>query len=180
MSDSSGHAEARLDSLLATFAAQLGRDAEGYGNHVRRVFGLVRAQGPHLSADELQQVAVAAVFHDLGIWTDDTFDYLAPSRARADTYLHDEGRTDWIPVVNAMIMEHHKLRPVRDASLVEAFRRADLCDVSLGLMQRGIPAGEYAHLRAKHPIAGFHLRLVQFAGGQVRKHPLRPLPMLRW
>jgi hypothetical protein len=32
---------------------------------------------------DLEKIAVAAVFHDLGIWTNKTFDYIAPSVALA-------------------------------------------------------------------------------------------------
>lgn len=170
----------RIERLLAGFAPQLGRDAGAYGNHVRRVFGLVAAQGPHLSADELDQVAIAAVFHDLAIWLDDTFDYLAPSRDHAADYLEAEGRVDWLPQVSAMIMWHHKLRPIHGAPLVEAFRRADLCDVSFGLVSRGIPKGVHRQLVARYPVLGFQRRLVHFTLVQTRKEPLRPLPMLRW
>lgn len=169
-----------LEDLLERFRPQLGRDADAYGNHVRRVFGLVRAQGPHLAPDELAQVAIAAVFHDLAIWVDDTFDYLEPSRDHAAEYLQAEGHSAWIPRVSALIMGHHKLRPVREDPLVEAFRRADLCDLSFGLVSRGVPPGTYRELVAAFPVCGFQQRLVHFALIQLRKDPLRPLPMLRW
>lgn len=171
---------ARIESLLIQFAPQLGDDAEPYGNHVRRVFGLVSAQGPHLGADELDQVAIAAVFHDIAIWLDDTFDYLDPSADHAGVFLEQEGLHDWIPRVRRLIVEHHKLRPVRDDRLVEAFRRADLCDVSFGVVDRGIPAGAYSELVDVYPVLGFQKRLAHFTARQVRRDPRRPLPMLRW
>ncbi len=181
MSDGSTLApDERVEALLERFKPQLGRDFDAYGNHVRRVFGLVRAQGPHLAQDDLAQVAIAAVFHDLAIWVDDTFDYLEPSRDHATEYLETEGRSAWIPQVSALIMGHHKLRPVRDDPLVEAFRRADLCDLSFGLVSRGVPPGAYRELVAAFPVCGFQQRLVHFALIQLRKDPLRPLPMLRW
>lgn len=170
----------RLEDLLGRFAPQLGTDLESYGNHVRRVFGLVRAQGPHLGPAELEQVAIAAAFHDIAIWVDDTFDYLEPSRDHAADFLREEGHADWIPLVSRMIMEHHKLRPVRDDQLVEAFRRADLCDVSFGVVDRGIPAGAYSDLVDEYPVLGFQKRLAHFTAVQFRKDPRRPLPMLRW
>ena len=43
---------------------------------------------------ELEKIAVAAVFHDLGIWTNKTFDYIAPSVAIAREHLTTpRGRT---------------------------------------------------------------------------------------
>jgi hypothetical protein len=53
------------------------------------------------------EIAVAAVFHDLGIWTNKTFDYLAPSIALAREYVAAKGRADWIVEIEAMIEEHH-------------------------------------------------------------------------
>jgi len=45
---------------------------------------------------EVEKIAAAAVFHDLGIWTDRTFDYIAPSIAIAREYLVARAREDWI------------------------------------------------------------------------------------
>lgn len=120
------------------------------------------------------------MFHDIAIWVDGTFDYLEPSAGHAADFLRDEGKPEWVPIVGRMIMDHHKLRPVRDEPLVEAFRRADLCDVSFGLVDRGIPAGAYSDLVDEYPVLGFQKRLVHFTAVQVRKDPRRPLPMLRW
>ncbi|MDQ8044861.1 MAG: hypothetical protein AAGC46_09125 [Solirubrobacteraceae bacterium] len=170
----------RIEGILAGFAPQLGRDAVAYGNHVRRVFGLVRAQGPQLTADDLEQTAIAAVFHDLGVWTHHTFDYLEPSIALAAGYLDAEGLAAWGPRVHTMILEHHKLRPYRGDPVVEWFRRADLCDLSFGLRRSGIPRAAYRDLAAAFPSAGFHRRIAQLATTRAITHPLRPAPMMRW
>ena len=177
---SSEEASQRIEGLLVGFAPDLGKDAPRYGNHVRRVFGLVRAQGPQLTTQELEQVAVAAVFHDIGIWFDGTFDYLEPSRKHAVDYLESEGLDDWIPVVSDLILRHHQLRPISGAPMAEAFRRADLCDLSFGLIHRGIPAGTWRDLAKMFPPAGFQLRVTQFAAKRTLTHPLSPLPMMRW
>lgn len=171
----------RVDELLAPHRAALARDEAGYTGHVHRVTGLVLAQARgRLGADERELIAVAAVYHDLGIWLDGTFDYLAPSIGHAAAQLTRDGRPEAIPRVSRIIDRHHQLRPVRDDALVEAFRRADLADVSLGRLTRGIPAGTWPELRRRWPIAGFHLRLLVLAARQARREPLRPLPMLRW
>lgn len=174
------HAE--LDALLAPHRAALGADWAGYTGHVHRMAGLVLAQepAPGFDADSRAQLAVAAVFHDLGIWLDGTFDYLDPSAAHAADHLRAAGREAWIPRVDRMIQRHHQLRPIRDDALVEAFRRADLADLTFGRAHRGIPRGTWRELHARWPIAGFHWRLVQLSAAEARRHPLRPLPMLRW
>lgn len=38
----------------------------------------------------------------------------------------------------------------------------------------------WRELRGRWPVAGFQRRLLQLTIAQARKHPLRPLPMLRW
>jgi hypothetical protein len=170
----------RVALLLGGWSAELGRDGVAYGNHVRRVVRLVRAQLPLLHPAQLGQLAVAAAFHDIGIWLDGTFDYLEPSCAHAAKYLEAEGLSVWEPVVTDMIMLHHQVRHVPGKPLVDAFRRADWCDVSMGAVSRGIPRGRYRALRKEFPFAGFHQKLVVLTAKRMRHHPLSPLPMFRY
>ena|SRR5215471_2753475 len=111
---------------------------------------------------ELEKIAVAAAFHDLGIWTNKTFDYIAPSVAIARRHLAARAMADWIPEIEAMIVDHHKVTPSRadPQSLVE-FRRADWIDVSRGLRRFGLPQTFIAAVATTWPNAGFHRRLVQ-------------------
>ena len=120
-----------LDALLQSHVAELGGDFTGYRNHAYRVLNLC----VDFSADSpsrLEKIAVAAAFHDMGIWTDKTFDYLRPSAALATTYLRDSGNETWTTEIGEMILEHHKVSSYRrnTGSLVEPFRRADWVDVS--------------------------------------------------
>lgn len=124
---------------------------------------------------------VAGVYHDLGIWSDGTFDYLAPSAARAREWLQAHGRDDLTELVTAMIGQHHKVRAAGPAdNPVEIFRRADWMDVTLGALACGLPRAGYRSLLQQYPDAGFHLRLVQLSCKQLLTHPLNPLPMFRW
>lgn len=169
-----------LDAILDGHAPVLGRDFEGYRNHACRVATLCAAQVSG-SVDEVEKIAIAAAFHDLGIWTDRTFDYLAPSVTLARSYLGTVRRTDWIPEISEMILAHHQISPYRrvDGSLVEAFRRADWMDVSLGVVTFGISRSLFDAALSMWPRAGFHRRLIQLAVRRVRTHPLSPLPMVR-
>jgi len=185
-----------VEEVLDDHASELGRDLIGYRNHVYRVANLCLA----ITGDnrvELEKITVAAVFHDLGIWTNRTFDYIAPSVAVAREYLESRGMADWIPEIEAMIVDHHKVTPTRanphpstiargavsgveGPSLVESFRRADWIDVSLGLRRFGLPRTFVAAVAATWPDAGFHRRLVELTIDQWWKHPLNPLPMVKW
>ena len=172
---------AQVEELIAAHAPALGGDQPAYRNHVCRVLNYYAALGP--PADELPEaVTIAAAFHDLGIWTERTFDYLEPSVRLAQVHLADIGREQLGPEVAALISEHHKLRPYTgpNAATVEAFRRADLVDLSLGLVRCGLPTSFVQAVRAAFPNAGFHRRLAQLTARQLLRTPLRPLPMLRW
>lgn len=159
----------------------MGQDFIAYRNHVYRVVNLCLAIVGD-SRVELEKIAVAAVFHDLGIWTDNTFDYIAPSVAVAREHLTARGMADWIPEIEAMIVDHHKVTPSppNPQSLVESFRRADWIDVSRGLRRFGLPRAFIAAVAATWPSAGFHRRLVELTIYRFLKHLLTPLPMVKW
>jgi hypothetical protein len=173
-------AVALLDELLDAHAAVLGRDFTAYRNHTYRVVNLCVTQS---SADleQLQKLAIAAAFHDMGIWTDGTFDYLQPSVTLATNYLVQSGRAAWTPEISAMILEHHKISRYRGNSswLVEPFRRADWVDVTRGLITFGLSQSLLHAVFSTWPSAGFHKRLVQLELARLRRHPLNPLPMVR-
>ena len=99
-----------VDEVLDIHASELGHDLIAYRNHVYRVVNLCLAIVGD-SRVELEKIAVAAVFHDLGIWTNNTFDYIAPSVAIARKYLAARGMAEWIPEIEAMIVDHHKVTP---------------------------------------------------------------------
>ncbi len=170
-----------VDEILASHKEALGGDLPGYRNHVTRVLHFLFALAPELRISE-QPVLIAAAFHDLGIWTARTFDYLAPSSVLAHDYLQARGLEPLRQEVDLIIQQHHKVRPYRGpfSPSVEAFRRADLVDVSLGLVRFGL-APQFVHsVRAALPNARFHSRLLAFTGRQFLRTPLRPLPMVRW
>jgi hypothetical protein len=170
-----------VERVLDDHASVLGHDRIAYRNHVYRVANLCLAiQGDR--PIELEKLAVAAVFHDLGIWTNHTFDYIAPSVALAREHLTARGMADWIPEIEAMIVDHHKVTSSRtdQHSLVESFRRADWIDVSLGLRRFGLSRTFVAAVRTTWPDAGFHRRLVELTLDRWWKHPLNPLPMVKW
>jgi hypothetical protein len=89
---------------------------------------------------------------------------------------------DWIPEIEAMIVDHHKVTPslANPQSLVESFRRADWIDVSRGLRSFGVSLRFIAAVSTTWPSAGFHRRLVQLTMDRFLKHPLNPLPMVKW
>jgi len=168
-----------IDEVLHEHASELGHDLIGYRNHVYRVVNLCAAIVK--GRVDLEKLAVAAVFHDLGIWTNKTFDYIAPSIALAREYLVAHGRAAWIAEIEMMVADHHKITPsdANHASLVEPFRRADWIDVTRGLRTFGLPRPLIRSVLTPWPSAGFHWRLVQLTVARFRTHPLSPLPMVK-
>ena len=169
-----------LDGLLRAHAAELGDDFTAYRNHTYRVVNLCAALSS-TDPERLEKMAVAAAFHDLGIWTDGTFDYLRPSIRLANAHLAQSGRAEWEPEITAMILEHHKISPWKGNPdwLVEPFRRADWIDVTRGLRRFGLPRRLLGEVFWTWPSAGFHKRLVQLELQRLRTHPWNPLPMVR-
>lgn len=168
---------ATIDGLLERYRPSVGADHARYHNHVQRVFHNCLL----LDADpsNAEKYAVAAVFHDIGIWTDWTFDYLAPSIAQAEAYLIKSGRAEWVTEIGAMVHWHHKLGPYQGPHerTVETFRRADWMDVSLGLLTYGADKRALRLNRKAFPNLGFHGFLVKQALKRFLRHPLDPLPM---
>lgn len=170
---------ALLDEILAPARAAIGAAYPGYRNHCYRVFNFCDAYAG--GAGEPDKIAIAAAFHDLGIWTDGTFDYLAPSRRLARRHLAAAGRDGWSDEVEAMIDNHHKIGAWRGQPdwLVEPFRKADWADVSLGLLRWELPRPFMAEVFAALPNAGFHRTLLGLTLRRMRRHPFSPLPMMK-
>lgn len=169
-----------LEELLQPHMSTLGHDAVGYRNHVYRVVNLAWSLGGGDDA-ALQRLVIAAAFHDLGIWSAGTVDYLEPSRALALAQLRSSGREAWSVEVDAMIANHHRLSRYSECAdnPVERFRRADWCDVSAGLLRREFDRGLVTCLRATFPSRGFHCTIARRVLWHALLHPLDPLPMLR-
>ena len=170
-----------LEEILGTWKNELGSDYEGYKNHVYRMIHFCFALHT-CTEEERKKIIIAGCFHDLGIWTSSTVDYLPPSIARAKEYLKQNNLEQWIPEIELMIDLHHKIRKYQDKRypLVEVFRRGDLVDFSLGVVKWGLPESYIKSVKDQFPNAGFHKRLAQLAKGWFAKHPLTPPPFIKW
>ncbi|MBB2992471.1 hypothetical protein FHR72_003972 [Mycolicibacterium iranicum] len=132
------------EEILASHRDRAGGDEVGWGAyraHVYRVINFARALGPDASgaddADRDEKLAIGAAFHDLASFT--TLDYLVPSIQAQDAWLRRTGRALWSDELALVVAQHHRLLPYSQkrpfAPLVEAVRRADLIDVSQGLIR---------------------------------------------
>jgi hypothetical protein len=168
-----------IEDLLSTFSSMTGKDHERYNNHVYRVFLNCLLIDQEKKNEE--KYALAAVFHDIGIWTNHTFDYLNPSIEQARLYLNKTGKAGWITEISQMIYWHHKISKYKGEyeQTVETFRKADWIDVSLGLLSFGIDKRIVKENRRKIPNSGFHVFLTKQTIKNFFKHPFNPLPVFK-
>ena len=170
-----------LEEILSEWQEIIGKDYQGYKNHVYRMIHCCFAL-KDCNEEEREKIIIAAAFHDIGIWSKNTLDYIPPSIPLAMEYLNRRNLKNWSIEIKSMIAEHHKLKPYKNNtySLVEVFRKGDLVDFSLGLFRFGIPKKELQKLKAQFPNAGFHKNLFKLARRWFIKYPLNPVPMMKW
>lgn len=172
---------ALLEQILGEWRDHVGQQYDAYRNHVYRMLNFCFALHDCAGHDR-EKLIVAGCFHDLGIWPDDTVDYLQPSIELAKKYLRKNSKQAWVPEIELMIDLHHKLRAAEneDFPLVEVFRQADWIDVSLGVQSFGLPRGYIRSVQRTFPNLGFHKNLVRLTIAELSKNPLNPLPMMKW
>ena len=170
-----------LESILGEHAQAIGSQFEPYKNHVYRVLNFCFAFH-QCEGDDQEKLIIAACFHDLGMWPDDIVDYIAPSIALAQGYLSQRGKSHWSAEISEMIDLHHKFRSVRNSqfALVEVFRKGDWVDATQGLRRFGLPGADVKAVQSVFANLGFHNNLMRLAWGEFKRHPLNPLPMMKW
>jgi hypothetical protein len=166
-----------IDSILDSHKDSLGKYFEQYRNHVYRVYNFAIAQVA--SDGDRKILSIAAAYHDLGIWTNNTFDYLKPSIELAKCYCVinsiDNGT---INEIGTIINDHHKLTKAK-SRLAELFRLADMTDLTFGVAGRSVDKKMNNEVRKAFPNKGFHLTLCRLFAKNLIKNPWRPLPMYK-
>jgi hypothetical protein len=170
-----------LEEILEKWRETIGKDYVGYKNHIYRMMNFCYALRD-CSDEEKEKIVIAGCFHDIGIWIENTVDYIPPSIPPAKEYLKQQGLEHWSPEIELMISEHHKIRAYKDDTypLVELFRKGDLVDFSFGLFKFGLPNDYIDRVKAQFPNAGFHANLARLSVPWLLKHPLNPAPMMKW
>ncbi len=170
-----------LEEILTHWQSVIGSEYEGYKNHVYRMIHFCWALKP---CDEIERekIIIAGAFHDIGIWIENTVDYISPSIPPAMEYLRQQHREEWSDEIQLMISEHHKVTEYTDVQypLVELFRKGDLVDFSFGLINFGLPSQIINAVKEAFPNADFHLNLAKRALKWLPQHPFNPVPMMKW
>ena len=167
-----------IDNILETYRQDLGNDFAQYRNHVYRVYNFAV---PFVSSDkDVKTLSIAAAFHDLGIWTNNTFDYLEPSVQLAKRFCKANNLdASTIFEIETIINYHHKITRIKTSALAEIFRQADLVDLSLGFFRFGRKREDIRVIKKAFPNKGFHLNLTRLFFKNIVKNPLSPLPMYK-
>jgi len=168
----------QIDNILEPYLNAIGSDI-GYVNHCKRML-MYALELKALDEVEKEKFIIALAFHDLGIWTERSFDYLDPSIALAIEYLKTPNKMDYKDDVVAMIDLHHKLTPIKDNDLAELFRKVDMIDVYWGAVSFGIHKKRMKEIKKEFPNNGFHLTLMKWFGKRLMQKPWSPMPMLKW
>lgn len=177
-------------------------DFERYRNHCLRVMSFAKFQMPEFVYEEypnaMNIVAMALAYHDVALWTDGELNYLEPSAKRMESNVRADGVFDekQIAIAREIIMQHHKytdysssssssLKPSNKATdaMINAVRKADWADATVGIIRFGLPASLLEAAYAKVPEAGFHAMLAGM-GSRLSPHSLvgqfEVLKILKW
>ncbi|KAJ1491852.1 hypothetical protein T484DRAFT_1932510 [Baffinella frigidus] len=151
-----------IELHLSQYKAVLAKDYAGYKGHCYRVL----SYAAHiLGTDKHRDVLEAAiVYHDIGLWTDSKLAYLEPSVRRARENLAGEYDYEELQLVEDIISNHHKISPFQGshAEAVNAVRRADWIDATMGFVRQGMPRQHIQKVMDGIPEAGFHATLAAF------------------
>lgn len=154
----------RIDTLLARYKTVIGRDFEGYRNHVYRTVTYAMNFLDNDPSYE-QLVETAFVYHDIALWTDQELAYLEPSESVA---VADNEKYDWGLDVSALVGAihwHHKIFPYKGKhdGVINACRKADWIDASMGTIRKGVSKENIKKVEATFANHGFHKTLMRLA-----------------
>jgi hypothetical protein len=157
-----------LDMELASVKHLIGDDFDAYRNHCLRVMTFTGFFLPEtvreLYPNIMNIVGMAVAFHDVGLWTDKRLDYLDPSVEQMEYYVQKVGIWDQeqIDIAKQIILWHHKVGGYKGGEseaindIVNAVRKADWADATMGVFRSSLPAPLVEAAYAKLPSLGFH------------------------
>ncbi|PTS90678.1 MULTISPECIES: phosphohydrolase [unclassified Caulobacter] len=153
-----------VERYLPMVAEAVGPDLAAYRNHIYRVL----SYASHFLGDDprgREHIGFALVFHDVGMWTDHELAYLEPSEALAERVRAQHASHLNPTLVADIIHWHHKVLPFNgsDAAVVNAARKGDWIDASMGVVRHGVSRQDVAALEAAIPVLGFPDVLLRLA-----------------
>ena len=174
-----------VESSLAMYKDLIGTDYNGYRNHIYRVLTYSRH---FLDGDEsnIDVIASALVYHDIGLWTAGTLAYLEPSAQLARAKCAGTFTPEQLKLQEDIINHHHKIWPYTESGgrIIEAVRKADWIDASYGILNKGMPRSYIVKVQSALPAAGFYDTLMDFGprlhGSNVVKILTEIVQIFKW
>jgi hypothetical protein len=163
--------------IMSHFKEPLGPDYHGYLNHVKRVYEYACMLRLERSNELLM---IAAIFHDLDIWISGTMDYLGGSADLAIEHVRKNELKIDTTVLNEVITKHHKLTKIKNCPEAEAFRKADLIDLTAGWIRFNVPQSIIVDTERRYPRLGFTKNVISKTSSWALKHPFHPFPMMKF
>jgi hypothetical protein len=167
-----------IDEVLSHHHLALGQDLLGYSGHCYRLLNYTRFLG--LDERDLPLMEVAIAFHDLGVWTHKTMDYIGPSIKLAEQYVLKEDLEIDLQHLGLIIGGHHHLSEIDNSPPAELLRKADLMDLSFGAISGGLSKEILRSIKKEFPNNGFQTMIMKKVALYAISHPLRPFPMMKW
>ena len=150
-----------VEKHLGQYKALIGADYDGYRNHIYRVLTYTMHYLGH-DQTNIDVIASALVYHDIGLWTAGTLAYLPPSAEVAAKDCAYKYTPEQLKLQEDIINNHHKLWTYTGNHIVEAVRKADWIDATNGLFNKGMPRAYIATVKEALPAAGFYNTLAGF------------------
>lgn len=168
--------EKTIKTILKGFEQPLDSEFSAYHNHCQRVYYYAKTI---LLMKENHKLAVASAFHDLDIWVSDHMDYLHGSADLAVSYIESNNLGFLPEEMKFIIQNHHKLRSIKGNIEAEAFRKADLIDLTSGLIRFNIPSSLTTEIERKFPRLSFSRIIAKKVLLNAVRNPFNPFPMIR-
>lgn len=154
-----------IEKLLTRYTNALGNDYDSYKAHIYRVltYSMHFLEG---DTSNLNIIAAALVFHDIGLWTDKQLGYIKPSCKRAKGILKTLDYTPrQISLAQDIIYWHHKVTDYESDDpyfdrIINSVRKSDWIDATGGLIKHGMPVSHIDKVNKAIPVDKFHQRLL--------------------
>ena len=162
--------------VLSNYKESLGSDYHAYLNHVKRVYEYACMLRLERDSDLFM---VAAIFHDLDIWRNSTMNYLPGSIELALDHIAQNNLPIDKATLSLVIKNHHKIRKIKNSPEAEAFRKADLIDLTSGWIKFNIPKSIIIDTERRYPRLGITKVVLQKVAHWAIRHPFKPFPMMK-
>lgn len=166
-----------IKRILKNYKEYLKDDFEAYVNHCTRVYIYSKTL---LLEKSNYKLLVCAAFHDLDIWVNNDMNYLGRSASMAIEFAKNNKLQFLSDELKYIIENHHRVNRINDHIEAEAFRKADLIDLTNGYIKFNLPKSIIQDTEHQYPRLNFSRIILKKAINYACKNPKKPFPILKW